>query len=71
MDTVLEAMGPPEFAIMLCKPLFIGFGVALISCSTGLMISGSQKDIMASMPGAFVRAVIVIFMFSGLFSLVF
>jgi phospholipid/cholesterol/gamma-HCH transport system permease protein len=71
IDDVLEAMGPPEFAIMLFKPLSIGFSIAMISCATGLMVSGSDKDITASMPGAFVRAVILIFLFSGLFSLVF
>ena len=70
-DKFLEAMGPSEFAIMLCKPLFIGFGVALISCANGLTINGSDKEIIDRLPRAFVRVALYITLTSGFFSFIF
>ncbi|UCF93599.1 MAG: ABC transporter permease [Desulfobacterales bacterium] len=69
LDRLLEAMGPSEFAILLLKPLLMGFAVALISCTTGLMVTGSVTDVPNSLPGGFVRAVVAIFLISGLFSI--
>jgi len=69
LDRLLEAMGPSEFAILLLKPLFMGFAVALISCTTGLMVTGSATDVPNSLPGGFVRSVVAIFLISGIFSI--
>lgn len=68
IEQMLDAMGPTEFALMVLKPLFIGFAIALISCTIGLKVSGSIEDVPASLPGGFVSAVIAIFLFSGIFS---
>lgn len=67
-DRLLSAMGPSELAILLLKPLSIGFAVALISCNTGLMATGQATDVPNSLPGGFVRCVVAIFLISGLFS---
>ncbi len=67
-EMLLSATGPSELAILLLKPLSIGFAVALISCSTGLMAAGQAADVPNSLPRGFIRCVAAIFLISGLFS---
>jgi phospholipid/cholesterol/gamma-HCH transport system permease protein len=69
IHAVLQAMGPSEFAILLLKPLTIGFAVALISCATGLMPTGPHAVVSRRLPRGFVRSVVAIFLITGLFSL--
>ena len=67
---LLQAMGPSEFAILLLKPLGIGFAVALIACTTGLMPADQLADVPRRLPRGFVRSVVAIFLITGFFSLI-
>jgi phospholipid/cholesterol/gamma-HCH transport system permease protein len=67
---LLQAMGPSEFAILLLKPLGMGFAVALIACTTGLVPTDQLADVPRRLPRGFVRSVVAIFLITGFFSLI-
>jgi phospholipid/cholesterol/gamma-HCH transport system permease protein len=66
---ILSEMGLAEFAIIPLKSILIGFVVALISCTTGLAVSGTRSDILAALPRGVTKSVLAALFISGLLTL--
>jgi phospholipid/cholesterol/gamma-HCH transport system permease protein len=65
LEEVLTALGPRDYALVPLKTLSMGFAIGLISCTTGLAVSGAVTEVPALLPQGFVKAILVIFLISG------
>ena len=68
INEVLVAMGPGEYAIIALKPFIAGIFVALITCITGLSVSGHTRQVADVLPIGFVKSVLAVFLVSGTLS---
>ena len=66
---ILAEMGPAEFATIPLKTFSIGFVVALISCTTGLSVSGSRSDLLAALPRGVTKSVLATLLISSVLTL--
>ena len=66
---ILSEMGLAEFAIIPLKSISIGFVVALISCTTGLSVSGTRSDILEALPRGVTKSVLATLFISGVLTL--
>jgi ABC-type transporter Mla maintaining outer membrane lipid asymmetry permease subunit MlaE len=62
-------MGIAEFATIALKTLIIGFVAALIACTTGLSITGSQSELEAALPMGITKSVLATILISGTLTL--
>jgi len=66
---ILSEMGLVEFATIPLKTFFIGFVVALITCTTGLSVSRSRSDLQAALSRGVTKSVLTALLISGLLTL--
>ena len=66
---ILSEMGLVEFATIPLKTFFIGFVVALITCTTGLSVSRSRSDLQAALSRGVTKSVLAALLISGLLTL--
>jgi len=66
---ILSEMGLAEFATIPLKSFFIGFVVALISCTTGLSVTRSRSDLLAALSRGVTKSVLAALLISGLLTL--
>jgi phospholipid/cholesterol/gamma-HCH transport system permease protein len=70
-NQVLAAMGAGEYAIVALKPLIIGLIVTLITCTTGMSVDGSNRQLADVLPLGFVKSILAVFLISGTLSVLF
>jgi phospholipid/cholesterol/gamma-HCH transport system permease protein len=70
LDSVLRSMHPTDYALLPVKTLAIGFAVGIVSCHTALGRPWTAAEVGRLIPRGFVRAVIAVFIVSGVVTLV-
>lgn len=68
VNLVLVAMGVGEYAILILKPLVMGLIITLVTCTTGLSVDGSSRQLAEVLPLGFVKSILSTFLVSGTLS---
>ena len=71
INEILAAMGPGEYTIIVLKPFIAGLLITLITCTTGLSVSGHTRQVADVLPIGFVKSVLAVFLVSGTLSVLF